>query len=239
MPDTASHGQEAEPFASLRDSLTTEEHLSPPVTAAWRHMIAAPSLSVVALGRFVSDVAWLLWQKSAALLPRPQPLQEDREPPPLDLAALRQEMAALRQAAVWLGRREVAHLRSFARPAALVEQPIDVETSLADLRLDSLAEAYRLVLARQLPPTVPVASDPYPLEQMLAQLRDHLTDRPSLSFQELLDRYQDRRQQVACFLALLELARRGEVTAQQQRLWGDILIERRPRFLGRSTTDST
>ena len=168
-----------------------------------------------------------------------QLLQEDREPPPLDLAALRQEMAALRQAAVWLGRREVAHLRSFARPAALVEQPIDVETSLADLRLDSLAEAYRLVLARQLPPTVPVASDPYPLEQMLAQLRDHLTDRPSLSFQELLDRYQDRRQQVACFLALLELARRGEVTAQQQRLWGDILIERRPRFLGRSTTDST
>lgn len=236
MPDPEDH--EAERPASLRDSLAGEERLVTPVTAAWRQIMAAPALSVVALARFVSDVAWLLWQKSAALLPRPQPIPEIREPPPLDLAALRQEMAALRQAARWLTRREAAHLRSFARQAALVEQPFDVETSLAELSLNSLTEAYRLVLARQLPSTMPVASDPYPLDQMLAQLRDDLADRPSLSFQDLLDRYQDRRQQVACFLALLELARRGEVTAQQQRLWGDIRIQRRSGSPARSTTDS-
>ncbi len=227
------------PITSLRDSLAGPEGLAAPVSAAWRQIVAAPALSVVALARFVSDVAYLLWQRSAALLPRQQPTVEEREPPPLDLSALRQEMAALRQAAVWLGRREAAPLRSFARPPELTEHVVPVEDCLPGVDLDSLAEAYRLVLVRQVPPALPLASDPYPLEQMLAQLRDHLVDRPSLSFQELLDRYQDRRQQVACFLALLELARRGEVTTQQQRLWGDIRIERRSSFRARSSGDST
>jgi chromatin segregation and condensation protein Rec8/ScpA/Scc1 (kleisin family) len=84
-----------------------------------------------------------------------------------------------------------------------------------------------MMLARQRPIPVPVARDPFPLTRMLDQLRSTLAGHRSLSFRALLARCQSKREQVAAFLALLELAKQGEISAEQGELWGDIALKRR------------
>jgi chromatin segregation and condensation protein Rec8/ScpA/Scc1 (kleisin family) len=201
--------------------------LAQATSTSWAEVAAEPKPSLARVGGFVRDVAWLLWQKSLALLPRPQPVIEEREAPPLDLAVLREQMTALRQAAVWLGRREQAGLRSYARQSTISPQPPGVDESLVDITPEALGRAYILMLARQRPIPVLVARDPFPLTRMLDQLRSTLASRPSLSFRALLARCQSKREQVAAFLALLELAKQGEVSAEQNELWGDIALRRR------------
>jgi chromatin segregation and condensation protein Rec8/ScpA/Scc1 (kleisin family) len=203
----------------------TDQPISPAVAVAWRQIRDLPSLSVGILGRFVSDVAWLLWQKSGALLPLLSEPAREKEQPALDLAALQEDMAALRQAALWLGKREAANLRSFARSATVVPPPSRPEDSLAGVTLDILGASYRALLARVQSAPVPVATEPFPLKRMIEQIRRVLTHSRLLSFRVLVGG-KSKRERVAAFLALLELAKQGEVVAEQYGLWGDIELLR-------------
>jgi segregation and condensation protein A len=212
------------PFLEQAESLA-DQPIAPAVAVAWRQVRELPSLSVGILGRFVSDVAWIIWQKSAALLPRPPEPLEEREQPALGLSGLREDMTALRQAALWLAAREAANLRSFARTATVQPPPSRPEDSLAGLTLDMLGASCRAVLARQQPAPMPVATEPFPLKRMLERIRNVLSNGRLLSFRALVTG-KSRRERIAAFLALLELAKQGEVTAQQTELWGDIELRR-------------
>lgn len=90
---------------------------------------------------------------------------------------------------------------------------------------ERLAAAFRAVLER-LPEIEPytIAQVSYSVEEKSAHLRALLTERPSLSFEEVFAGVRSRLEAVATFLALLEMVRSGEIRVDQREAFGPIRV---------------
>lgn len=71
-----------------------------------------------------------------------------------------------------------------------------------------------------------VAPHRVPLELTVASVDRVTISRPHLTFRDLLDGQATREQLVATFLAILELAKRGSITLEQDENFGTIVIDR-------------
>jgi segregation and condensation protein A len=91
---------------------------------------------------------------------------------------------------------------------------------------ERLAAAFRAVLERiRDADPLPVAIT-FSVEDKVTMLRDRLS-RGTLDFEEVFAGVSSRLEAVACFLALLELLKRGEATVEQRDAYGPITVTRR------------
>lgn len=184
---------------------------------------------------FVAVAGQLIVIKSRALLPRPpEPVAtEDEGDPEEDLRQRLLVFRIYRDAARALGDRAGGGLRMFARePAAAAaaafagSAPAPVPPLDPAILVAALDGLLRVVPAP--PPAAGVLQRTVTLAERAAVIRAALSVAPVVVLQDLLVGVRERVVVAVTFLALLELVKRREVTAEQAEPWGPIVVRRRP-----------
>jgi len=184
------------------------------------------------LAEFLVVAAKLLYIKSVALLPRPEPAEgeEEEEDVGQDLVRQLQEYRRYRVAAQALDARLKAGLRAYVR----IAPPPAVEPSslrLEGVSLEDLLRAAREALAVA-PPAPEVSEVVAPLvvtvEEQMALIRHRLQESSRVAFSSLLRQAPSREAVIVTLLAILEMARRFEVALHQDEPFGEIWIEALP-----------
>ena len=180
---------------------------------------------------FINMAATLLEIKSRALLPKPK-LEEGEEDP---------EQALIRQLEEYQRFKEIAqNMQGFEKAAALMfeklpeEYPLPPPTlELKNLTMEGLLAAFARVMARvkeddeePIQTARRIVRDEFTVPRCSAHILKRLKKGP-VKFDELFSPQPSRDEVVTLFLALLELLRLGRVSAEQDGIFGDMVLEAR------------
>jgi segregation and condensation protein A len=186
------------------------------------------------IAAFVAVAGQLIVIKSRALLPVPPTFAaaEDEVDPEEDLRRRLLVFRAYRDAARALEARASDGLRMFARePAAAAAAasagatPAQAPVMDPAILAAALDDLLRVVPPPPLPPSV--VSRTITLAERAAVIREALRAAPFIVLQDLLAGVRERVVVAVTFLALLELVKRREATAEQAEPWGPIVVRRR------------
>jgi segregation and condensation protein A len=200
------------PLAEVADAYL--EHLA-------RNPVDAPNLS-----EFVAVAAQLICLKSRRMLPGDLPPVTEQESDEPDEEQLRQrliEYRAIRDAALWLGERDMRAplMRREPRESDLPEAPpVAVPASLLLESLDRLAVAPE----PEATPTEVVARE-ITIGMQIRVLLDALSSSGRVVLQTILASCRSRSEAAVTVLAMLELARRRQVRLEPSTLFGPILVK--------------
>jgi len=199
-------------------SLITEQYL------AYLEMMKALDLDIAA--EYLWMAATLIYIKSQMLLPRPEPEPEEgrlmEDDPRREIVEPLLELARFQEAARALAERPLLEEDVFSPPGEEVSPEEELAVSLFDL-----LAALREVLGRKPPTPLEVERARVLVTEKMEEIRALLRREPRLTFSALLERTGSREEAIACFLALLELALRGEVRLLQNEPWAEVEIIRR------------
>ncbi|MBI3982099.1 MAG: segregation/condensation protein A [Gemmatimonadetes bacterium] len=173
---------------------------------------------------YLEMAAYLLRIKLAMLLPRP--LGDDEwEDPRAELVRRLLEYEQIREVADWLARRAGERSDRFARGLLSEEPDLPPPPLLLELA-ELLATAQRL--AEGLPQDVLHRVVPRPLdtEGATARIRELLSARERFDLLELLGARPSVTDVISCLIALLELARLGELVVAQDIPFGSVAVAR-------------
>ncbi len=201
------------------------------------------------ISAFVGVASQLILLKSRAMLPRPASADvassDDGPDPEAELRARLLLYRAFRDAGAALQARALAGALLARREPAVASATGRAQGVTADLpRLDvGLLVAALERLASVVPdPALPPGVLPrtITLAERARVIRSALAHAGPVVLQELLAGVRDRVVAAVTFLALLELVKRREVTVEQDRPWGPILVRsipRAPTMVGRERKD--
>jgi segregation and condensation protein A len=178
------------------------------------------------LADFLVMAARLVYIKSRLLLPQPAAANaEEEEDPGEALARQLREYKRFREAAQMLHAIEETGYHSYVHVGSPPELERRLETS--DLTLADLLSAALSAFVVQ-PPTPPVGSVVTPfkmtIRDQIAYIRQVTADNHAVSFRSLLQHAHQRVEIVVTLLAVLELIKRRYVVAEQDNLFGEIMI---------------
>ncbi|HEX7567923.1 MAG TPA: segregation/condensation protein A [Anaerolineaceae bacterium] len=199
-------------------ALVTDQYL------AYIHQMQVPADEISA---FLVVAAKLLQVKSEALLPRPPVRAVGEEDLGETLARQLQIYKRFKELSNWLDDRETRHLRTYLRvaPPPKVESHLD----LSDITLANLMAAAEDIFAeeaeKQALATV-ISAPRITIREKIALIAKRLGISRNATFNGLLGQNPTRLEVVVTFLALLELVKRYRVSAQQEKLFSDIQIEK-------------
>ena len=191
----------------------------------------APDLDMDDASAFINMAATLLEIKSRSLLPKPK-LEEGEEDP---------EQALIRQLEEYQRFKEIAqNMQGFEKAAALMfeklpeEYPLPPPTlELKNLTMEGLLAAFARVMARvkeedeePIQTARRIVRDEFTVPRCSAHILKRLKKGP-VKFDELFSPNPSRDEVVTLFLALLELLRLGRVSAVQDGIFGDMVLEAR------------
>jgi segregation and condensation protein A len=178
------------------------------------------------LADFLVVAAKLLLIKSRALLPRPPALPSEAEDVGEELVHQLQIYRRFKEIASLLHERAEQGLHGYVRIAPLphLEPHLDMgDVTLQDL-LAAVAEALDAT------PTPPVGEIVAPIAVTIAEqiihIEEQLARRRQIRFREVLSEATTRAEIIVTLLALLELIKQDRATVRQERLFGEIIIER-------------
>jgi len=172
---------------------------------------------------FLVIAARLIQIKSEVLLPRPPHREEGEEDPGEALAQQLIIYRRFKRVAEHLAAQEAAGLHTYLRlsPPPRIVASLD----LSGLTLEDLVEAARSILARvdlrQDLKTV-VTPPRVTIRQQIALIVKSLRLHGRTTFRAIVRTAASRLEIVVTFIALLELIKRNRISAQQERLFGDI-----------------
>ena len=185
-----------------------------------------------ALADFLVVAARLLYIKSRGLLPQPEEEEEEEEDQGEALVQQLLDYRRFREAAGELRLRASIGMRTAARASpAQLERRMD----LSALTLERLAAAARkALLALPDSPAAPtVRAYAITVAERIEAIRDRIRSQANgrgrpLAFSGLLSESRSRLEIVVTFLAVLELVKRREISAEQEETFGEIMLRRAP-----------
>lgn len=187
-----------------------------------------------ALADFLVIASRLLYLKSLSLLPKPNTVEESEEESVDALIKQLLEYRRFKQAAALLQEREAQGLRVYVRTAPKPE--LERRLDLSNLDLNKLHHALRRVLQRipSDPPMPRVKTYPITVAEQIENVRSYVQERQQqaghngkvqpVTFTELLSRGSTRLEVVVTFLAILELIKQRELSAEQENTFGEIIL---------------
>ena len=190
------------------------------------------------VGEFLVMAATLIHIKSRALLPRPDPKQDDAEEDPREALIRRLlEHQKFKAAAELLHDREIARSAQWQRPDNVVNEVVgSAPEPEVEIDLFSLMAAFRQVLERaKKRPKVMLPPEQIPIESRISQLLERLSETDACGFEDLFEDVQTRSGMVVTFLALLEMIRLKLIRVFQQANFGAIRVYKRAQLDGAPT----
>jgi segregation and condensation protein A len=192
------------------------------------HLQAMDFQDLEAAGGYLVMAATLVYLKSRLLVPAEEgeeQLDDEADAVRQDLEARLREYARVKALGGWLAEREAEQALLWGRPSTELPAPEDVP--LADLSVYWLQRAMQRLLAEQQRRRPrQVEAEPVSVLERMAEILRVLRDTWSLLFSSLTGN-RGRAEVVVTLLAVLELARLGQVRAHQTERFGEIVIERR------------
>jgi segregation and condensation protein A len=192
------------------------------------HLEAMDFQDLETAGAYLVMAATLVYLKSRLLVPADdgeEQLDEEADAVRQDLEERLREYARVKALGAWLAEREAEQARLWGRPAG--ELPAAEDLPLADLSVHWLQRAMQRLLdeqRRRRPRQV--EAEPVSVLERMTEILSVLRDTWSLLFSSLTGN-RGRAEVVVTLLAVLELARLGQVRAHQTERFGEIVIERR------------
>lgn len=182
---------------------------------------------------FLVMAATLLEIKSRALLPKPPVLEEGEEDPEQALIRRLEEYKRFRETAAAMKDFEDAAKKLFAKLPDEFPLPPQ-ETELVGLTLDGLTAALLRVLERK-PAAAPedevnhyarrdIRRDEHSVQECMLTLLKGVKKTGSMRFDDAFSSAPTKEEVVTLFMALLELLKLGEMHAEQQGVYGDIVL---------------
>lgn len=193
------------------------------------HLEAMEFQDLEAAGAFLVMAATLIYLKSKLLVPAEdaeEQLDEEAQALREELEARLREYSRIKALGAWLGEREAEQALIWGRPVS--ELPAADDVPLEDLSVHLIERAFKRLVeeqARRKPREV--QAEPMSVLDRMGEILAVLRDTWSLLFSSLLGAQRLPTEVVVTFLAILELARLGNIRVQQTELFGDIVIERR------------
>jgi segregation and condensation protein A len=188
-------------------------------------------------GDFLVMAAQLTEIKSRMLLPT-EPVEgeetAEEDDPRNDLIRQLLQYKRFKEAAHKLADMAEEHGRRVPRPPQQIDvepEPVDAFKLLEDVQVWDLFAAFStLIRQTELDLTESIVYDDVPLAAYVAEVRGRLRGEPGpLAFTALFRRGDDRARLIGIFLALLELAREGEIRVSQLgSQFGDIAVQAVP-----------
>lgn len=193
-------------------------------------IISAPgAIELSALADYLVIAAKLILIKSRLLLPQPEnPTPEGEEDVGEALARQLREYKMFKQIAAFLRERERQGLHAYPRLAP-PPRPQPTTWRLEGVTATDLAMALQRAL--RVRPNLPQGTLTVPLsisiDQQIHKIVELTKRRPRVSFSHLLRAVETRVEIIVTFLAVLELIKRLQIHAQQDGLFGEIILTRR------------
>ncbi|MCC8152591.1 MAG: segregation/condensation protein A [Lachnospiraceae bacterium] len=194
------------------------------------------------MSEFMVMAATLLDIKARWLLPKEESEDEEEEDPRAELVEQLLQYKMYKYMSMELKDRQMdAAMQLFRSPdlpdqVREYEEPVDLDKLTEGLDLRALHRIFQSVMSRQAEKVDPIRSkfgkiekEQVSVEDKLSYLESFLETHRSCSFRELLERQNSRIEVVVTFLAVLELMKMGEITAQQDEIFGEIEIVRTDR----------
>jgi segregation and condensation protein A len=179
------------------------------------------------LADFLVMAARLIWIKSHILLPQPAKLDDEEEEDPAEtLARQLKEYKRFKEAAAALRAIEEQGRHAYPRAA----EPPDLETRLEEGSVslaDLLAAAQRAIYGLPPPPPVPagvVVPFTLTIRDQIGLIREQTAGGRAVPFRSLLQHARQRVEVIVTLLAVLELVKRREICAEQDAMFGEIMI---------------
>ncbi len=176
---------------------------------------------------FIVVAAKLMLIKSQALLPRPPAMQPEAEDVGDELVRQLQAYRRFKEIASHLHERQKRGLHGYVRLAPLprLAPRVDLDGATLDDLLTAVQEALDTI------PGSPVGELVAPITvtivEQTARIEAHLVRRRRIRFRDVLSEATSRVEIIVTLLAVLELIKQDRVQVQQERLFGEIVIERR------------
>jgi segregation and condensation protein A len=182
------------------------------------------SLGLDQAADYLEMAARLLRIKAQMLLPRPGG-EDEWEDPRAELVRRLLEYQQIREIVDHLERLSDDRRRRFSR-AYLPEQPAPPQAPLALSLVELLAAVDRVLRASQLPDLHDVIPRPLDVDGAMQTVRGVLALRARVPWRDVIPVQPERWQILSVLLALLELARRGELTLAQLVPFSNVWISR-------------
>ena len=193
------------------------------------YMSEVDELDMDTASEFLTMAATLLYIKSRQLLPRPPREDEEEEDPETLLIRQLREYQAFKEAGAQLQQLLEAAKASYTRlPEDVPLPPKNIALDGADM--DGLFSAFLALLARKTPePDAPrisshVRPDAYTVRRQMVKIREVLTGKQQISFEELFDAHAGKLEMIVTFMALLEMIAHGEIHLKQSAPFAPISI---------------
>lgn len=179
---------------------------------AYLEMLKA--LDIEFAGDFLLMASTLTHIKSRMLLP---PSGDDEEEDPrMEIARPLLEYLKMKRASQWLSHQDLLGAATFSRPDVDVRPEKKETDGLVDADLMDLVEAFReLMASRYNEHIVDYASEKLSVEERMEVVLQKLARKGSILFTDLFYPLESRPELVVTFLAILELAKLGQVRIMQ------------------------
>ena len=171
----------------------------------------------------------LLYIKSKMLLPRPKDEEEgEEEDPRSELVTRLLEYQTYKEITKTLKEKEELRKEIYTKAPEDMKDFMTEGVNITDeLNIDDLVDAFKKFLLRQ-KENKPIHTQVTEKEVTVAERRKRIKDiifrKKKVSFFELFEDY-SREYVVATFLAVLEMAKAGELTIKQEKTFDDIICE--------------
>lgn len=189
------------------------------------YLRSAEEIDATALAEFIAIGSRLLYLKSRALLPQPEPDEEPVEDLGDDLVQRLREYRRYKEAAAMLQGIEETGLRTYPRLAPPMDLPLP--TGLTDVTLDMMSKIFREVLEREpeeeAEPGV-VERREFTVEEKIDVLTEAVSGGRSFSFRAFISNCRTRNEIIVSFMAVLELIKALKLRAEQDAQFGDISL---------------
>jgi len=195
----------------------------------WREIDSAGGVEAEVLAEFIGVGSKLLYIKSCAIIPSAEPpsqdLRERIEQAAGELTAMLEEHRRFKDAVEMFRQMEEEGRRTYGRIAP--GKGVPLPAGLEGVTLDTLLSAVKEALARK--PAEPEEAvlhiEPVTVNEKIAQIGAALTNKQGrLRFRPLLAKCETRTEIVVLFMALLEMIKGGQLWAEQDRPFGDIVL---------------
>ena len=191
-------------------------------------------LNLEIAGDFLVMAATLLYIKSKMLLPVDEEEKEEEGPDPrLVLIEKLIDYQTFKRAAKGLGLLETERGKMFARQIAehyLDDIAVDEPAANAfSANLYDLVQAFHQVLTKASKELVHEVLEPeVSIEEKMEMIKVRLASEGRFSFMSLFPRPWTKTELIATFLALLELSKQKFIRVAQEKVFGEIIIEKGP-----------
>ena len=171
----------------------------------------------------------LLYIKSKMLLPRPKDDEEEEEEDPRsELVSRLLEYQTYKEITKTLKEKEELRKEIYTKAPEDMKDFMTEGVNITDeLNIDDLVDAFKKFLLRQKenkPIHTQVTEKEVTVSERRKRIKDIIFRKKKVSFFELFEDY-SREYVVATFLAVLEMAKAGELTIKQEKTFDDIICE--------------